>query len=94
MTRRTGVILSAEIDNEKLPRLRVKLDAQSFPYVIVGYQRVTIASTEFPRQFSMNYGLSEGTLHLVEGAEELARILSNPELTVDKLSLKQLARVG
>jgi hypothetical protein len=73
---------------------RVKLDSNKFPYIIVSNEKIIINSIEFPRHVDACHGNLSLDLELISGREELETILSNPALTVDKLSIKQLFRVG
>lgn len=73
---------------------RVKLDANKFPYIVIQNEKIIINSIEFPRDIKTCYGLMEVKMELIAGQEELEKILNNPNLTVDKLSLRQQMRVG
>jgi hypothetical protein len=72
---------------------RVKLDSNKFPYVVIDNEKLVINNTQFPRTIKF-MGLTEMTIELISGQSELEAILANPELTVDKMSLKQMMRVG
>ena len=75
-------------------KCRIKLDQNKFPYVVIGNEKIIIKSSEFPRTASAVYGLYDLHMELISGLEELQTILANPELTTDKLSLRQRMRVG
>lgn len=73
---------------------RVKLDSKKFPYIVINNEKIIINSTEFPRDTNVVCGYLNLHMELVSGLEELKEHLSNPELTCDKLNLKQQFRVG
>lgn len=72
---------------------RVKLDSNKFPYIVIDNEKIVINNTKFPRTVNV-FGLMEIQMEMVSGQEELELALSNPDLTCDKLTLKQLMRVG
>lgn len=91
--KKTNIKLMVDGPYGKLePYYRVKLDKSGFPYIIIDNEKLIINSVEFPREVSVNYGLSNHMLDIVCGLDELKTILSNPELTSDKLSFRQCFR--
>jgi len=98
MTRMTNVIVSYESSERpphrtKYPHLRVKIDGQGFPYVIIDHEKYIINSAE-DRDFFLAYGLEKGYMKVLEGREELKELLSNPDLTTDKLPITQLGKIS
>lgn len=78
--------------NEKY--YRVKVDKKLLPYIVVDNEKLILNSCEFPRVAYLKYGLEKINLDIISGKEELEKILSNPELTVDKMTLKEIMRIG
>jgi hypothetical protein len=72
----------------------IKIDGQGFPYVVFQNEKIIIANTSFPRTDHWIHGLWEVSLDIREGLDELQAILANPDLTVDRLSVRQLARTS
>ncbi len=73
---------------------RVKLDSNKFPYIIIGNEKIILNKIDFPRKVKTVIGLMDLELEIIEGLDELKTILENPELTSDKLSLKQQFRLA
>ena|SRR3972149_949063 len=73
---------------------RVKLDGNKFPYIVINNEKIILNSSEFPRIVSVVYGLLTVYLEIISGQEQLKEILVNPDLTIDKISMKQQMRVG
>lgn len=98
MTRMTNVVVSYESSERlphqtKYPHLRVKIDGQGFPYVIIDHEKYIVNSAE-DRDFFLAYGLEKGYMKVLEGREELRELLSNLELTTDKLPITQLGKIS
>jgi hypothetical protein len=95
--KKTNIILkgySKCVQNRtELPKLRVKIDSIGFPYVIVDNEKILICQTDFPLRINV-WGNDLGEIDIVSGLDELKAILANPELTTDKLPLKQLVRTA
>lgn len=73
----------------------VKLDSNKFPYIIIDNEKLILNSVEFPRDVEYCWGLRKVKLEFYSGLlEELQSIINNENLTVDKLGMKQLVRVG
>lgn len=89
---RTNVKLKVKHD-EREEYCRVKLDSKKFPYIVIDNEKIIINKTEFPYETTVLYGMLHLEMDLISGQEELEEILSNPELTVDKLSLQQQRRM-
>ena len=84
---KTNVLL--KVNGQKMT---VKLDSKKFPYIVLDNEKIIIGSLIFPRTVTFNLYRSEWMkfeLELISGKEELEKILENPDLTCDKLSLKQ-----
>lgn len=75
------------------PHYRVKIDSKGFPYIVWGNEKVIVRRTDFPYETDIIYGLHRVTVDCIEGLEELKQILSDPELTVDRLSAQQLGKM-
>lgn len=90
---KTNTVLKVTHDN-RCEYCRVKLDSNKFPYIVINNEKIIINSVKFPRTISVLYGLLKLHLEMISGQEELELILNNPELTVDKVLLKQQMRVG
>lgn len=88
---KTNVILKVMHD-DRCESCRVKLDSNKFPYIVINNEKIIIKSAEFPRTVKAVWGRLEIHMEIISGREELDLILSN--LTCDKLSLKQLMRIG
>lgn len=95
MTKYTDVIVSYEGSSSRYnyPHLRVKVDGQGFPYVVIDHEKYIINSHE-DREFFLAYGLEKGYMKVIEGREELKALLANPELTTDKLPITQLGKIS
>jgi hypothetical protein len=94
MTKKTNVIVSYETDDGRIkyPHLRVKVDGQGFPYVYLDDKY--ILSSHEDREFWCYYGMDKGYMKVLEGRDELKKLLENPELTTDKLSVTQLGKIS
>lgn len=68
---------------------RVKLDKSNFPYIVIHNKKCIIATKHFPVVTHDAYNFIWSYL-LMEGQEELNKILDNPELTVDKVPLNHI----
>jgi hypothetical protein len=76
----TNVIVSYESSERpphrtKYPHLRVKIDGQGFPYVIIDHEKYIVNSAE-DREFFLAYGLEKGYMKVLEGREELKELLN------------------
>ncbi len=95
MTKKTNVILKFTnygVD-KSIDHLRVKLDSKDFPYVVIRNEKILITTAEdFDYYNPITY--MEGRFEVVENREYLQKILSNPELTVDKISYKDWTRIS
>ena len=78
----------------KLKHARVKVEGRGFPYIIIDNVKMVIKSTDFPREFNNAWGFMKGTIDIVKGLDILAECLKNPQLTLDRLSVKQTLRVA
>jgi len=76
----------------KYPYFRVKLDKEKFPYIVILNEKYIINLTNFPQYYRF-IEPKDSKLELLEGVEELKEILSNPDLTTDKLSCRDLVRL-
>jgi len=72
------------------PHLRVKLNKDKFPYVIIDHEQYILGSHLDRAVPNTGY---DDILEILEGRDELESILKNPELTVDKLTSHQLIRM-
>lgn len=88
---KTNTILKVTHDN-KCEYCRIKLDKNKFPYIAINNEKIVINSAEFPRVVKILD--MELQIEMISGYEELKLVLSNPDLTSDKLNLKQLMRIG
>jgi len=89
---RTSVILRVTSYGRET-RMRVKLDANKFPYIIVNHERYTIATSNFPVAL-LCWGDEIGKIEeCLEGLEELKAIIANPDLTTDKLKVKNMGKM-
>lgn len=70
----------------------VKLDKEKFPYIVIHNEKYIINSTTFP-QYICFIDPGDLKLELIEGLEELKQILSNSDLTIDKLTVKDIFRL-
>lgn len=90
---KTNIIIKADHDGIT-ENCRVKLDSRKFPYIVLNNEKILINRLDFPREIETVYGFLNIKLDIISGLDELKAILSNPELTVDKLSLKQIMRIA
>jgi len=78
----------------RVEECRVKLDKNKFPYIVIDNRKIILNSPHFPRKMAYGYCLMTFKAELISGEEELKEILANPDLTVDKLTLKQKLSIG
>lgn len=90
---KTDVVIKVEHDGI-IENCRVKLDKNKFPYIVINNEKIVLISAKFPRTVKTYAGYLELNMEIVCGKENLETILSNPDLTSDKLNLKQLSRVA
>jgi hypothetical protein len=77
-----------------LKKYRVKLDSQKFPYIIHLNEKVILRTKQMEYDDKWIWGEYDVHVKFIEGYEEFLTILNNSDLTIDKLSLKQLVRLG
>jgi hypothetical protein len=97
MTKKTNILLSFTSHdhlNDSEPKLRVKVDGQGFPYIAIRNEKIIITKTDFPFTYNNCWVFITGEFNLLEGEEELRQLISNPELTIDKLSMKAITRIS
>lgn len=90
---KTNIVIKVDHDGIS-EHCRVKLDSQKFPYIVVNNEKIIINKINFPREIDTVYGFLKLKLEIVSGLADLEVILSNPELTVDRMSLKQIMRLA
>lgn len=73
---------------------RVKLDSQKFPYVIHLNEKILLRTKQKEYDDKWIWGEYDVHVKFIKGYEEFLNILNNSELTVDKLSIRQLCRLG
>lgn len=59
------------------PFFRVKLDANKAPYIIVENNKFFITQTNFPREFSSDYGHTTLIVDVKEGLDDLKALVEN-----------------
>jgi len=96
-TRKTNIILkyySVFSADKTTTNMRVKIDSNGLPYIVVGNEKVIITSSKFPQRVSI-WGYNYGDLEIVSGQEDLDAIFNdNTEKPIDKSSIRQLMRVS
>jgi len=89
---KTNVILRV-ISQNREERMRVKLDAKGFPYIVVSDRRFTITTSEFPADLNC-WGDCWGRIEeCTEWLDELRAILANPDLTTDQLPMRNVTSI-
>lgn len=76
------------------PYCRVKIDGKGFPYIAVCNEKFIITQTAFPQRITVWGDLWATIEECLEGQTELENILTNPELTTDKLTVQQINRIS
>lgn len=89
--KRTNVLIYLKGSRE--PYFRVKINGAGFPYIVVDNNSIFLSKSDMKTIYGP-YGEEQYVVDRIENKEELDTILSNPELTVDKLNIKQIARVS
>lgn len=59
------------------PFFRVKLDKNKAPYIVVDNNKYFITKMNFPREFSVDYGLTTLYVDMKEGQSELQTLVDN-----------------
>lgn len=62
------------------PFFRVKLDRNKAPYIIVNNSKYFITQTNFPREFSIDYGLTTLYVDIKDGLSELQALVAKLNL--------------
>jgi len=83
-----------DIDVKKEDYYRVKIDSKGFPYIVYLNEKIILTRLEFPYEARLIWGLYGVSIDILEGLEELKIILSNKELTCDKLTASELLRTA
>lgn len=93
MPRKTDILVYLEDELGKYcdQYFRVKLDKNKFPYIVIDNEKILIKGSDIT-ELTGPWGFSKYNVTSIVNKDKLEDILSNKELTVDKLSIKQLFR--
>lgn len=72
----------------------IKLDGNGFPYVVFDNEKIILHRKEPKYYTKWIWGNYPVKVEFIDGYDKFVEILSNPELTVNKLTPKDYVRMG